>query len=575
MWNVTRVATCGVASLLIGSLLLLNSSFFGGKISISPQNCLQFGDVATQDRSASVPPEATCEALWEAKWASHQAYLEQLAHSESSRLLSIQDWNGLRAYDMYEPEWVCAAEVRVGPGSINIGDGPKFVCAPDMLKEVDDCLVYSIGSNYDFQFEEGIRKHAPNCEFHTFDGTLNLAQRALPPGLEEKNIHFHNWNLGVQSGVTEQGWQTKSIGDVLNELGHKGRRIHVFKIDCEGCEYQVMPQLAEHIKSGDVRIDQIQVEMHGVDASAIQLVFQSLRGPNFAVFHKERNHWGCQGYQCVEFSLISESRAKEVFQKERCINNADAADVEKEEPWWMKPYRKSVSKGPIQIVQFPYEISEHNDAGLVQLFCYAGGKKDASSTFIDIGLPTESIYFANAGYKSEAFEARKDGYDDVKKMIDGQGLQKQITLHNVALSNYSGETKIYEARDSSSILKSAVDIGPELQKRTEEGMKETIVKVAPLDEFITRADAMKIDTQGVEPEIYMGAKNVLNSGLPFPILMEYCSRLRNFKELSVGVHILQGMGYRCYARQAFTLDEHAEFCGDFYCAKELKDVTCN
>lgn len=600
--NRCYLSTCAVVLVIVASLLLVSVSFFGGKITVTPQNCLQFGDLSSRSTGRrSATPDDRCDTAWGKKWGAHQAYIKQLENIEASRMSTIHQWNELRAYDLYEPEWVCASEVRVGVQQVNVGDGPKFVCAPDMLTKVDDCLVYSIGSNYDFQFEEGIRKHAPNCEFHTFDGTLDLARRALPGGLEEKNIHFHHWNLGVTSGVTEQGWTTKSLQDILTELQHKGRRIHVFKIDCEGCEYSVLPELAEYVISGQVFIDQIQVELHGTDASSIQHVFQNLRRANFAIFHKERNHWGCQGYKCVEFSLISEQRAKEVFEKEQCLEGSlspsfdevdgDEDDIEygtddilpieqtnqekqkQEELWWIQPYQQSVDMGPVEIKKFPYDIDQKNDVALVQLLCYAGGAH-TKSTFIDIGLPTESLYFAGAGHRSEAFEARPDGYQSVKEAIENAGLQDLINLHQVALSNYSGETKIFEARDSSSIIETAVDVGPELNKRVEEGMRKTVVNVARLDDYVKEADAMKIDTQGAEPEIFMGARNVLMSGLPFPVLMEYCARLRNFDELSVGLHILRGLGYQCYARNALILDRESQFCGDFYCARDIQDRTC-
>jgi hypothetical protein len=208
----------------------------------------------------------------------------------------------------------------VGPRDINIGDGPKFICAPDTLQQERDCLVYSIGSNYDFQFEDGVRKHAAHCEFHTFDGTMNLTNRALPADLEEKRIHFHNWNLGTTGGTSQQGWTQKTIQEIVSELGHNGRTIHVFKIDCEGCEYGVLPQVIDMVESGQLVIDQIQVEIHGTDAARIQTFFQRMRSAGYAIFHKERNHWGCNGYTCVEYSFLSRKHARKVYVQSHCLN---------------------------------------------------------------------------------------------------------------------------------------------------------------------------------------------------------------------------------------------------------------
>lgn len=261
----------------------------------------------------------SCDTAWEERRKSFEQYINHLEEQENARGDTLSAWNGKRAYDLYEPEWTCDTEKRVGPNDINVGDGPKFVCAPGLLKDQADCLIYSIGSSYNFQFEQGMRKHGPDCQFHTFDGTMNLTARSLPAGLEEQNIHFHNWNVDLKSGINDKGWTSKTISDILYALGHAKKRIDLFKIDCEGCEYGVMPQVLDLVKSGLIRIDQVQIEIHFTDAGKIQSLFQSFRGAGFAVFHKERNHWGCNGYGCVEYSFISLERAKHVFYKDRCI----------------------------------------------------------------------------------------------------------------------------------------------------------------------------------------------------------------------------------------------------------------
>ena len=523
----------------------------------------------TSERSPS------CDTAWEERSKSFEQYIKYLEEQEKSREESLSEWNGKRAYDLYEPEWTCDDEKRVGPKDINVGDGPKFVCAPELVKDQGDCLIYSIGSNYDFSFEQGMRRHGPNCQFHTFDGTLNLTTQSLPAGLEEQSIHFHNWNVDLQSGTNEKGWISKTINDILSALGHEGKRIDVFKIDCEGCEYGVMPQVLDLVQSGLIRIDQVQIEIHGTDAAKVQSLFQSFRAAGYAVFHKERNHWGCDGYSCVEYSFISLTRAEQIFIHSHCLEPQLTKDntLVRADPWWYTPLKKSIVQGPILIKPFPYNISSRNDVGLLQLLCYTGSYK-IPSKIIDIGLPGESIYFAEKGHQSVAFEAREEGFKSIKAAIESKGLSDRIKLHHTALSNFTGHMKIYDARDSSSLFKSAVDVGPELKKRSEEGMRETDVHVSTLDAYIDSADAMKIDTQGAEPEIFMGAEKVFTSGMPFPLIMEYCTRLRDFPELEIGLHILRGLGYQCYARQDLTISKDSSFCGDFYCAKSIENNHC-
>jgi len=83
-------------------------------------------------QSMGSPP---CEQVWEQTRKSYEAYIGLLREKEIERSSKIAAWNGKTAYDMYEPEWVCDSEKRVGPGEINFGDGPKFVCGPDLLRD--------------------------------------------------------------------------------------------------------------------------------------------------------------------------------------------------------------------------------------------------------------------------------------------------------------------------------------------------------------------------------------------------------------------------------------------------------
>ena len=220
----------------------------------------------------------------------------------------------LCAYDLIEPDWSCELESRFGPQVFNPGDGPKFVCGARVLAAQKECIVYSIGSAFDFTFEYAVHKVAPHCKIHTFDGTINITHdefgRVLPIDLEEKNIFFHNWNIEPDCSSNEVKFHGLCISDTLKTLGHSGKRISWFKIDCEGCEYTVIPRL---LQAGEVLIDQVLIEVHGTDAKSITSLFKELWRAGFLLFHKERNQWGCLGYQCVEFSLMSKDYARQVL----------------------------------------------------------------------------------------------------------------------------------------------------------------------------------------------------------------------------------------------------------------------
>ena len=190
----------------------------------------------------------------------------------------------------WEPAFTCQHERRIG----QMGDGGKWVCDPHRIHK-KSCLVYSVGSENDFSFEEAVwTMVSPECEIHTFDPTIGEQPSNLPAG----NIHFHPWGLAAQDdGVF------KTLPTIITELGHTGREIDIFKIDCEGCELNTYRGWFE----GATNIRQIQIELHGgtegrppVQAQKLMLF---LKSNGYVIFHKEPNiqHGGGS---CVEYSFL-------------------------------------------------------------------------------------------------------------------------------------------------------------------------------------------------------------------------------------------------------------------------------
>ncbi len=255
--------------------------------------------------------DALVTRIWNRRKNVHAAYMRE-ADAQHSKI-DFTTIAAKSAYDYFEPEWNCEDEVRIGPGLVNVGDGPKFVCGSAVLASTEGCIVYSIGSNYDFSFEYAVNSIAPHCEIHTFDGTLNLTKRALPEGLEDKNIHFHNWNI-VSDCRSEELAKLDSpsycVSNTLLKLNHhESTTITWLKIDCEGCEFTVIPKFTE----STVKIDQLMIEVHGTNALQIASLFSCLHDAGMMIFHKERNHLGCDGYKCVEYSLMTSHYAKRVL----------------------------------------------------------------------------------------------------------------------------------------------------------------------------------------------------------------------------------------------------------------------
>jgi Methyltransferase domain len=199
----------------------------------------------------------------------------------------------------FEPDFACRHERRLGL----LGDGGKWVCDPHRLPAT--CLVYSVGSNGETSFEAAIRRTAPQCEIHTFD-----PEPGYKRVVEQSGSHFHAW--GISHATTTNPHDNKAyktLKETMAELGHTGRSVDIFKIDCEGCEWTVAPSLLE----ADLR--QILIELHSVRDSSgsnnhkmpmpttVQF-FDNMYKHGYVIFHKEPNiqYWDYQS--CVEYGFL-------------------------------------------------------------------------------------------------------------------------------------------------------------------------------------------------------------------------------------------------------------------------------
>jgi Methyltransferase domain len=143
----------------------------------------------------------------------------------------------------YYPLITCPNQQRVGIG----GDGPKWVCDPLRLGKIEEkktrekCLVYSVGCNGNYKFEDGLVDllGAGTCEIHVFDVKPHFGR--LDDNITT-DIHFHGW--GLKSSYNNGGkafprYSLLTLQETMKELGHEGRTIDIFKADCEGCTWTI------------------------------------------------------------------------------------------------------------------------------------------------------------------------------------------------------------------------------------------------------------------------------------------------------------------------------------------------
>ena len=235
----------------------------------------------------------------------HEAQaLSRIANGESPPSLK-------RAYDIFEPNFDCITKTRVGASYF--GDGPKFMCDIEFIPpkhSAPGCLIYSIGSNGDFSFEAAVY-NLFGCEIHTFDPTDTTGAWASK-GTKNHAI-FHNIGLsGTKSEIKVHNEKREllPLNDIVKRLGHANHHIDVLKVDCEGCEHKAFRPIWDDLMSNRYSIGQILIEIHGTNFTTIAPFFASAKEAGFLVYSKERNHWGCNGYSCVEYSLIHRSTAR-------------------------------------------------------------------------------------------------------------------------------------------------------------------------------------------------------------------------------------------------------------------------
>jgi hypothetical protein len=144
------------------------------------------------------------------------------------------------------------------------------VCQEDLrtLGAQSGCLVYTVGIGNDWRFEDRMARHG--CEVHSFDPTEHLLQ--LHYAHAQSGVSFHPWGLHGAEGCRAVAENESFYGalngtmltlkQLLGRLGHAHRKLHVLKIDCEGCEWEVFDHLRRSQPTLLSRIKLLLLELH-------------------------------------------------------------------------------------------------------------------------------------------------------------------------------------------------------------------------------------------------------------------------------------------------------------------------
>lgn len=166
------------------------------------------------------------------------------------------------------PTAPCASEMKPKNLQVKASWEQHSFCTSDLVsrdkEDAPPCLVYSFGINDNIEWESKMASTF-GCEVYAFDPTSKKLN-ATPA----KNVYFHKLGLqGVGSDVSATNARQydaidpkrlRGFGEIIEKMGHKGRDIDVLRLDCEGCEYGVLNQLA---CSGDSNhVKQMMIEFH-------------------------------------------------------------------------------------------------------------------------------------------------------------------------------------------------------------------------------------------------------------------------------------------------------------------------
>jgi hypothetical protein len=160
---------------------------------------------------------------WQLRKSLHHIQDQRNHVSDERKFFFLNNWN---------PTIHCEFEQRIG-----IGDGSKWVCDPHKFQSINSPrpLIYSFGSNNNFDFEKAIKQKLPKSEIHTFDQNLYVCPHNV--------CTFHQLRVG---NGRHDG--SKSLQMILDSLNHRRRDIDILKVDIEGSEFELFDELFKQVK---------------------------------------------------------------------------------------------------------------------------------------------------------------------------------------------------------------------------------------------------------------------------------------------------------------------------------------
>ena len=148
--------------------------------------------------------------------------------------------------------YACPAQLSKSPLLAEKLDGGKWICGLEKIAEKPRCVVYSFGSQGNFDFETAVHRTAPQCEIHTFDCTYTPKPNTVPPF-----ISYYKLCLSGKSGNIAGLGEAETLSGIRRRLQHDF--VDIFKVDIEGHEWAMIDEIH---KSLPFSFGQMLVELH-------------------------------------------------------------------------------------------------------------------------------------------------------------------------------------------------------------------------------------------------------------------------------------------------------------------------
>ena len=188
----------------------------------------------------------------------------------------------------------CTSLTQFGRSS-TAGDTGKWLCEGDALLNNTECVVYSLGSNNQFDFEESVLGQFEHCHIYTFDCTSE------PPSTPIPRLHFVKSCVGDTDAVL-QGRQYHTLQSLMTANHHNS--ISLLKMDIETYEFDVFHHLLAEPYNSHLPY-QISFETHylhlfGLPAAHLAL-FDHLYYAGYRLVSHENN---VQCRSCNEWTMV-------------------------------------------------------------------------------------------------------------------------------------------------------------------------------------------------------------------------------------------------------------------------------